>query len=141
MKAVIQLKQKVNETLAALQALVDRNRLSIGCKLNGALRGKVINLYMNAREACEAEANFVRKLLEDIEKLRRMRYATQRSGLLARGELMQLLMQRARHIPLWIGPPDMHPPPLVGAIPAPASMALKVMCLDVSINYLVFPRH
>lgn len=125
MKSVIPLKQKVNESLSALQALVDKNKLSIGCKLNGPLRGKVMNLYANAKEACELEATFVRKLLEDIDKLRKMKYDLQRGGPMGRGELMQMLAQSARTAPLWIGPPDTHPPALVGAIPAPVSMCLK----------------
>nr|CDP91111.1 Bm8135 [Brugia malayi] len=47
MKSVIPLKKKVNESLSTLQELVDKNKLSIGCKLNGALRGRVLNLYEN----------------------------------------------------------------------------------------------
>uniref|UniRef100_A0A915Q368 SGF29 C-terminal domain-containing protein n=1 Tax=Setaria digitata TaxID=48799 RepID=A0A915Q368_9BILA len=126
MKGVIPLKKKVNESLSALQGLIDKNKLSIGCKLNGPLRARVLNLYENAKEACEVEATCVRKLLEDIEKLRKKRYELQRSSLVGRGELMQMLSQNARTAPLWIGPPDTHPPALVGAIPAPVSMSLKV---------------
>lgn len=47
MKSVIPLKKKVNESLSSLQELVDKNKLSIGCKLNGPLRGRVLNLYEN----------------------------------------------------------------------------------------------
>lgn len=47
MKLVIPLKKKVNESLSALQELVDKNKLSIGCKLNGPVRGRVLNLYEN----------------------------------------------------------------------------------------------
>uniref|UniRef100_A0A1I8EV46 SGF29 C-terminal domain-containing protein n=1 Tax=Wuchereria bancrofti TaxID=6293 RepID=A0A1I8EV46_WUCBA len=126
MKSVIPLKKKVNESLSTLQELVDKNKLSIGCKLNGALRGRVLSLYENAKKACEVEATCVRKLLEDIEKLRKKKYELQRSNLVGRGELMQMLSQNARTAPLWIGPPDIHPPALVGAIPAPVSMSLKV---------------
>lgn len=47
MKSVIPLKKKVNESLSALQELVDKNKLSLGCKLNGTLRGRVLNMYEN----------------------------------------------------------------------------------------------
>ncbi|VIO89753.1 CG30390-PA, putative [Brugia malayi] len=126
MKSVIPLKKKVNESLSTLQELVDKNKLSIGCKLSGALRSRVLNLYENAKKACEVEATCVRNLLEDIEKLRKRKYELQRSNLVGRGELMQMLSQSARTAPLWIGPPDTHPPALVGAIPAFVSMSLKV---------------
>ncbi|VDN02917.1 unnamed protein product [Thelazia callipaeda] len=125
-KSVIPLKKKVNESLFALQTLVDKNKLSIGCNLTGPLRGRVLNLYENAKEACQKEADFVRNLLVDIEKLHRKRYKLQRVNPMGRGELMQMLSQSARITPLWIGPPDTHPPALVGAISAPVSMSLKV---------------
>lgn len=92
-------------------------------------------LNITAKEACELEATFVRKLLEDIDKLRKMKYDLQRGGPMGRGELMQMLAQSARTAPLWIGPPDTHPPALVGAIPAPVSMCLKVsFCSRIGIS-------
>ncbi|EJW88014.1 hypothetical protein WUBG_01075 [Wuchereria bancrofti] len=127
MKSVIPLKKKVNESLSTLQELVDKNKLSIGCKLNGALRGRVLSLYENAKKACEVEATCVRKTFGRYRKsYAKKKYELQRSNLVGRGELMQMLSQNARTAPLWIGPPDIHPPALVGAIPAPVSMSLKV---------------
>lgn len=86
----------------------------------------IYKIFFLAKKACEMEATCVRKLLEDIEKLRKKRYELQRGNLVGRGELMQMLSHNARTAPLWIGPPDTHPPVLVGAIPALVSMSLKV---------------
>lgn len=87
------------------------------------------------------EAIYVRKLLEDIEKLRKKRYELQRSSLVGRGELMQMLSQNARTAPLWIGPPDTNPSVLVGAIPAPVSMSLKVCFADQKRFFLFSKRN
>ncbi|MCP9265310.1 SAGA-associated factor 29 [Dirofilaria immitis] len=118
MKSVIPLKKKVNESLSALQELVDKNKLSIGCKLNGSLRGR---LEKRARRKPLALGNCLR-----ISRKYEKKYELQRGNLVGRGELMQMLSQNARTAPLWIGPPDTHPPALVAAISAPVSMSLKV---------------
>ncbi|VDD93484.1 unnamed protein product [Enterobius vermicularis] len=53
-------------------------------------------------------------------------YEAKRASSLKRGELMELLVQRARFTPLWVSKPDEFPPPLVGAIPASDSEALRI---------------
>lgn len=79
-----------------------------------------------AKEACAAEENFLRALLTDIDNVRKVQYEIRRSTQVGRGELMQLIAHHARTAPLWIGPIDTHPPPLVGGISAPETMDLKV---------------
>lgn len=100
----------------------------------------IYRIFCSAKKACEVEATCVRKLLEDIEKLRKKRYELQRGSLVGRGELMQMLSQSARTAPLWIGPPDTHPPALVGAIPAPVSMSLKVSFCKSKLSFLFNKR-
>lgn len=46
-KQVPEMKDKVNESLSAIQGLIDKNKLSIGSKISGPLRSKVINIYTN----------------------------------------------------------------------------------------------
>jgi SAGA-associated factor 29 len=57
------------------------------------------------------------RFFSDIEKVRRIQNEQKRRSNLRRGELIQLLQQQARTLPLWIGRVDGHPPPLVGGIP------------------------
>lgn len=57
-------------------------------------------------------------------------YKAKRASSLKRGELMQLLVQRAHFTPLWVSKPDEFPPPLVGAIPTPDSEPLQVCLLN-----------
>uniref|UniRef100_F1LB77 SAGA-associated factor 29 n=1 Tax=Ascaris suum TaxID=6253 RepID=F1LB77_ASCSU len=126
LKTVVQNKENVNAALTPIQSLIDRNKLSIGCKLSGPLRGKVIAMYTNAKKACEEEEQLLRKLLSKIDEIHNMQYQMRRTSQMRRGALMQLLMYHARTMRLWIGPLDTHPPALVGAIGYPDSLPIKV---------------
>uniref|UniRef100_A0A915C5J7 SGF29 C-terminal domain-containing protein n=1 Tax=Parascaris univalens TaxID=6257 RepID=A0A915C5J7_PARUN len=61
LKTVVQNKENVNAALTPIQSLIDRNKLSIGCKLSGPLRGKVIAMYTNVADvSCKNDASMDR---------------------------------------------------------------------------------
>ncbi|VDK17556.1 unnamed protein product [Anisakis simplex] len=151
LRKVIENKQNVNATLQPIQALIDRNKLNIGCKLSGPLRNRVIALYNQAKKACEEEEALLRKLLQKINDIHELEYNVNihRSSIssppsssvtasgsntnkssktvqIRRGAFMQYLLHHARNIPVWISPVDIHPPALVGAIPFPDFAAIKI---------------
>lgn len=66
------------------------------------------------------------RFFSDIEKVRRIQNEQKRRSNLRRGELIQLLQQQARTLPLWIGRVDGHPPSLVGGIPLDEDEKLNI---------------
>ncbi|MFH4982549.1 hypothetical protein AB6A40_009258 [Gnathostoma spinigerum] len=124
-KLMVPMKNEVNKCLANLQSFYDKNKLSIGCKVSGQMRSKLIALHTRALEALEAEEKFQRGLMDDIERFRKLRSEVRKDSRLDCGSLMERLSYRARTLPLWIGPVDSYPPPLVGGIAAPDDTPVK----------------
>ncbi|KAL6738651.1 hypothetical protein Aduo_012176 [Ancylostoma duodenale] len=66
-----------------------------------------------------------RRLLCDIERIRKSEYKTKMKTHLKRHALMQLINLQGTTLPLWIGGVDGFPPPFVGAIAVPETVPLK----------------
>ncbi|VDL70267.1 unnamed protein product [Nippostrongylus brasiliensis] len=113
-------KDRVNEALEALQSYTEKG--GILCHKNKA---KVLNLYQTLLKACESESEYIRRLLTEIEKIRRSEFKTKMKTQLKRHALMQLINLQGTSLPLFVGGVDGFPPPFVGAIAIPDSMPLK----------------
>ncbi|KAJ1362980.1 hypothetical protein KIN20_022721 [Parelaphostrongylus tenuis] len=113
-------KDRVNETLETLQSYTEKG--GIVCLKNKA---KALNLYQALLKACESEGDYIRRLLSDIEKIRRSEYKTKMKTHLKRHALMQLINLQGTSLPLFVGGVDGFPPPFVGAIGVPDSTPLK----------------
>lgn len=97
-------------------------------KLTGANKIKLKQIYEEAIEDVEKEEDAVRKALESIYEIRRIRaevrIASRNAGnkeTIRRGALMKMLATSAETIPLWVGKEDEDPPALCGAVPCEAS--------------------
>lgn len=113
-------KDRVNEALEALQTYTEKG--GILCHKNKA---KALTLYQTLLKACESEGEYIRRLLGEIEKIRRAEFRNKMKTHLKRHALMQLINLQGTSLPLFVGGVDGFPPPFVGAIAIPESMPLK----------------
>ncbi|KAF8373211.1 hypothetical protein PRIPAC_79640 [Pristionchus pacificus] len=72
------------------------------------------------------QAEYLRKLLSDIEKLKELDVKAKTQLPMSRQQLMQFLVQQGEILPLWIGGVDGFPPPSVGAVEQPSTSPLKI---------------
>ncbi|GMT21353.1 hypothetical protein PFISCL1PPCAC_12650 [Pristionchus fissidentatus] len=114
-------KDRVNESLAGLQEFAD----SGGTLFQSRNRGRATSLNQQLHKNCSEEAEYLRKLLSDIEKLKELDLKARTQMPMSRQQLMQCLGQQGESLPLWIGGVDGFPPPSVGAVEQPASAPLK----------------
>ncbi|GMR45472.1 hypothetical protein PMAYCL1PPCAC_15667 [Pristionchus mayeri] len=114
-------KDRVNESLEALQEFAD----SGGTVLQPKNRSRATSLNQQLHKNCAEEAEYLRKLLSDIEKLKELDAKARTQLPMSRQQLMKFLVQQGELLPLWIGGVDGFPPPSVGAVEQPASAPLK----------------
>lgn len=114
-------KDRVNESLAALQEFSD----SGGTLFQSKNRSRATSLNQQLHKNCAEEAEYLRKLLSDIEKLKELDVKARTQMPMSRQQLMQFLVQQGEILPLWIGGVDGFPPPSVGAVEQPPSAPLK----------------
>ncbi|KJH50037.1 hypothetical protein DICVIV_03838 [Dictyocaulus viviparus] len=113
-------KDRVNEALEALQSYTEKG--GVLCSKNKA---KTLVLYQALLKACESEGEYIRRLLSDIDRIRRSEYKTKMKTQLKRHALMQLINLQGTALPLFVGGVDGFPPPFVGAIAIPDTTPLK----------------
>lgn len=85
--------------------------------MSHANKSKLTALYTTALKQCEGEADTIRKVLEEIQKLKKTEFDHVLGGKMSRGQMISLLNNQARTLPLFVGSVDGHPPSGVGAIP------------------------
>ncbi|VDO36794.1 unnamed protein product [Haemonchus placei] len=113
-------KDRVNEALEALQSYTEKG--GILCHKN---KPKVLALYQTLLKACESEGEYIRRLLSEIERIRKSEFRSKMKTHLKRHALMQLINLQGTSLPLFVGGVDGFPPPFVGAIAIPETMPLK----------------
>lgn len=110
-------------------------------KLTPTAKTRLKGLYEDAAKDAEKEEEFLRKALDKIYEIRRIRHeirlAARSAGnkeTIRRGALMKMLATSAETIPLWVGKENENAPPLCGAIPpepsyvaAPGDMAAALV--------------
>ncbi|GMS91650.1 hypothetical protein PENTCL1PPCAC_13825, partial [Pristionchus entomophagus] len=114
-------KDRVNESLAALQEFNDNG----GSLFHTKTRSRATSLNQQLHKNCMEEAEYLRKLLSDIEKLKELDVKAKTQMPMSRQQLMQFLVQQGETLPLWIGGVDGFPPASVGAVEQPVTAPLK----------------
>ncbi|CAD5218732.1 unnamed protein product [Bursaphelenchus okinawaensis] len=109
--------EKVNEALRGVKGFNDRVLSNGANKMSQGSKSKLIVLYNTALKQSEGEADAIRKVLDEIQKLRRIEFDMILDGKMSRGQMISLLNDQSKTLPLYIGGVTGHPPPGVGAIP------------------------
>ena len=129
LKDLFKLIKTVNEARKSLEPnLQNINTLSSELKksekLSQANKNRLKGYYEEAVKDAEREEELLRKSLDKIYQIRKirheMRLAARNAGnkeTIRRGALMKMLATSAETIPLWVGKEGESPPPLCGAIP------------------------
>ena len=101
-------------------------------KLTPSNRTKLISLCEDAVQDAEKEEDCLRKSLEKIYDIRKIRHEIRMQARSAgnketirRGALMKMLATSAETIPLWVGREHEPPPPLCGAVPSDSNYAAQ----------------
>ncbi|KAI6206739.1 hypothetical protein M3Y94_00946800 [Aphelenchoides besseyi] len=106
---------KVNESLRSIRS--HNERFVTGTKVSQTVKLKLISLYDTALKQCQSEAESVRKILQDIQQIRQTEFELVMNSKMSRGQLINLLSEQAKTLPLYVGQISGHPPAGVGAIP------------------------
>lgn len=118
-------RDKTNESIRAIRS--HRERHVAGCaKVSSPVKSKLIALYETAARQCRSEADAVRAALSALERRRAAEFETILASRMSRGQMITVLADQARTLPLYIGAIDGHPPHGVGAITMPARSPLTV---------------
>ena len=129
LKDLFKLIKNVNEARKTLEPnLQSINSLSAELKksekMTSSNKSRLKGHYEDAIRDSEKEEDLLRKSLEKIYQIRRirheMRLAARSAGnkeTIRRGALMKMLATSAETIPLWVGKEGESPPSLCGAIP------------------------
>ncbi|CAD5226140.1 unnamed protein product [Bursaphelenchus xylophilus] len=107
---------KVNEALRGVKGFSERVLTTGANKMSQGSKSKLIALYNTALKQCEGEADSIRKVLDEIQKLRKTEFDMILDGKMSRGQMISLLNDQSRTLPLFVGGVTGHPPPGVGAI-------------------------
>lgn len=107
----------MNEGLRGIKTYSDRVLCGGSSKVSHSNKSKLIALYHTALKQCEGEAEAIRKVLDEIQKLRRVEFEMILDGKMSRGQMISVLNDQARTLPLWVGQVEGHPPAGVGAVP------------------------
>lgn len=101
-------------------------------KLTPSMKYKLISLCEEAVKDSEREEETLRKALDKIYDIRKIRHeirmAARNAGnkeTIRRGALMKMLATSAETIPLWVGRDGEDPPSLCGAVPADSNYAAQ----------------
>ncbi|PAV57461.1 hypothetical protein WR25_26885 [Diploscapter pachys] len=111
---------RVNENLEALGSFVEKNAPV------GKNKQKALGMYQNLLRACESDVDYIKKLLSQIERIRRSEYDSKMKTNMKRSALMQLIAVQAKTLPLYVSGIEGHPPPGVGGISIADNVALRV---------------
>lgn len=111
---------KVNESLQAL-----RDHRNEGNVYNSRNKPRQDALVGTALKACESEVDTIKKMLADIQKIRRFDTKHKMHSRLRRHDLMHVLSEQASSLPLYICGLEPFPPGGVGAIAFPEGHILE----------------
>ncbi|CAD6196892.1 unnamed protein product [Caenorhabditis auriculariae] len=117
--------EKVRDERKRQTALSDLHRKLVHVrnrqdKVNEALESlqnqKSILLHQNLQKSSDSLSDYIRKLLLDVEKIRKQEYESKMKNEIKRQALMQLINLQGNTLPLWVNGNEGFPGPFVGAI-------------------------
>lgn len=125
-KAIKQIEEERKASESTLQTITSTHRrVESEEKLTPANKNKLLGLCEEAIKDAEREEDCLRKALEKIYDIRKIRHeirmAARNAGnkeTIRRGALMKMLATSAETIPLWVGRDGEDPPQLCGAVPS-----------------------
>ncbi|KAI1695714.1 SGF29 tudor-like domain-containing protein [Ditylenchus destructor] len=103
--------ESVKAAQAQIEGLPDDSKTRTQSKENK------LAVYKTAQEHCATERTALQGILDELERLRKLRFEQKRRNLTSRGSLMTLLVEHASSLPLFTGNVEGPIPSLVGAIP------------------------
>ena len=132
-KTIKQLEDARKSSENTLQTITNcHRRVQSDEKLTSVNKNKLIGLCDDAVKDAEKEEESLRKALDKIYDIRRIRHeirlAARNAGnkeTIRRGALMKMLATSAETIPLWVGRDHEEPPPLCGAVPSDSNYVAK----------------
>jgi SAGA-associated factor 29 len=132
-KAIKQVEDARKSSENVLQNITtSHRRIESEEKLTPTARNRLSSLCEDAIKDAEKEEDCLRKALDKVYDIRRirheMRMAARSAGnkeTIRRGALMKMLATSAETIPLWVGRENETPPPLCGSIPPDMSYSAQ----------------
>ena len=132
-KTIKQLEDARKSSENTLQTITNcHRRVQSDEKLTSVNKNKLIGLCDDAVKDAEKEEESLRKALDKIYDIRRIRHeirlAARNAGnkeTIRRGALMKMLATSAETIPLWVGRDREEAPPLCGAVPSDSNYVAK----------------
>eukprot|EP00093_Oithona_nana_P007462 07462.XXX_377997_378872_1 [CDS] Oithona nana genome sequencing. len=130
-KLIEESKKSAESTLQTISST--HKRIESEDKITPTHRNKLTHLCEDAIKDAEKEEECLRKALDKIYDIRRIRHeirlAARNAGnkeTIRRGALMKMLATSAETIPLWVGKEGEEPPPLCGAVPSDSSYVAQL---------------
>ncbi|KAI6221937.1 SGF29 C-terminal domain-containing protein [Aphelenchoides fujianensis] len=106
--------EKTNESLRSIRS--QSERFVTNGKVTQQVKLKLSGLYEAALKSCQTEAEAIRKILAEIRAIRQAEFELVLNSKMSRGQMINVLSEQAKTLPLYVATINEFPPAGVGAI-------------------------